>query len=167
MFKIAAIWGKIPDNIAGTVILRTLPLAWAETGLEALTKPGAQTPEPNEDELRGSIGVAAAVTMKTDVPIGDSGVTKDARIVVVGDSDITTDEYFGSTDGHAHFILYAVAWLTEREELIAIRPALAGNPTIYMTESEQRTMGWIATLGTLQVPLILGLAVYLTRRKYQ
>jgi gliding motility-associatede transport system auxiliary component len=155
-----------PGNIAGTVILRTPPLAWAERGLAELQKANAEPPTPDEDELTADVGVAVAVTMKTDVPIGDTGITRDARIVVVGDSDITTDESFGLA-GHRTFLLDAVAWLTEREELIAIRPALAENPPIYLTESQQRTMGWIATLGTLQVPLVLGLAVYLKRRKYQ
>ena len=122
--------GKLPKNVAGTVILRTLPYTYVETNLRALAQTGQIARDP--DERTGSIGVGVAVTLHTDVAIGDSGQTRDARAVVIGDSDFVTPEQV-KNGGNLNLLLNSVAWLTEREELIAIRARGEENQPIKLT----------------------------------
>jgi predicted cation transporter len=57
--------------------------------------------------------------------------------------------------------------LSESDELIAIRPAVADDPPIILTDGQEQAVAWIATLGILQVVLVAGLVVYQLRRKYE
>jgi hypothetical protein len=125
-----------------------------------------EPPQHNPDELAGSIGVAVAVTAKTDVPVGDTGMTRDARIVVIGDTEITTNESVLAA-GHLNFLLNAMAWLSENEELIAIRPTGLENEPIILTDREERAIAWITTLGIVQMVALAGIVMYFLRRKYQ
>ncbi|MCP4642650.1 MAG: GldG family protein [bacterium] len=156
---------EMPEGTVGTRILRTLPYTWAEKRLEFLTVATAARPEQDPDELVGSIGVAAAVTARTSVPVGDTGRTRDARIVVMGDTDITADDSVLNS-GHLNFLLNATAWLCEHEELIGIRPNQAQQP-IRLTESAEQVVAWVAILGVLQAVVVAGLVAHALRRKYQ
>jgi hypothetical protein len=69
--------------------------------------------------------------------------------------------------GHLNFVMNAMAWLAETEELIAIRPTGKEDRPLMLSEGQQRAIVWIAVLGTLQAAAAAGVAVYLYRRKYQ
>ena len=118
------------------------------------------------DELVGSIGVAVAVTAKTDLPVGDSGMTRDARIVVIGDTDLASNESV-LAGGHLNFLLNTMAWLSEHEELIAIRPTIADNTPISLTDGQEQLIVWVSALGLVQAVVAAGLVVFFLRRKYQ
>ncbi|HOZ44978.1 MAG TPA: GldG family protein [Candidatus Hydrogenedentes bacterium] len=154
-----------PPSVAGTSLLRTTPEFWAETDVPLLFKAGKAYKQP--DEVEGALPVAVAVAAKTDAPIGDGGQTRDARIVVVGDSDFATNGQFTVVPGHLNFFLNAMAWLTESEELIAIRPSGKEDPPVLLTEGQQRAIVWISVLGTLQVIAAVGLIAHGLRRKYR
>ncbi len=159
---------KLPDRVTGLVIARTLPYCWAETNLAALAQTGKYAIDPGE--LVGSIGVAAAATLQTEIPIGDSGQMKAARAVVIGDTDfIKGDLQTGLLiqGGHLNFIMNTFAWLTEREQLIAMRPTGKENQPIKLTGADQTAIAWIAGMGVVQAVLIASLFVYATRRRYR
>ena len=156
----------LPEGVVASTILRSLPLrhTWAEKRLHLL-RPGVG-PKLDPDELTGSIGLAVAAVAKTNVPVGDTGVNRDSRIVVVGDSDIVAGESV-LVSGHLNFFMNVMAWLSENEELIAIRPTGLENRPILLAERDERAIVWIATLGVAQAVLLVGLVVFLFRRKYQ
>ncbi|MCC6699501.1 MAG: GldG family protein [Candidatus Hydrogenedentes bacterium] len=154
----------LPQGVTATRILRTLPYVYAETDLDALRQ--GKSPAQDPDEPVGSIGVGAAATMKTSVPIGDSGQTRDARAVVIGDSDFVSNETV-LREGHLNLLLNTMAWLSEREELIAIRARGNEKQPIKLTQSDERRIAWISTLGVLHLVAAAGLITYLLRRKYQ
>lgn len=159
---------KLPDHVTGLAIARTLPYCWAETNLAALAQTGKYAIDPGE--LVGSIGVAAAATLQTEIPIGDSGQMKAARAVVIGDTDfIKGDLQTGLIiqGGHLNFIMNTFAWLTEREQLIAIRPTGKENQPIKLTAADETAIAWIAGMGVVQAVLIASLFVYATRRRYR
>jgi hypothetical protein len=60
-----------------------------------------------------------------------------------------------------------MAWLSENEELIAIRPTGLENRPILLADRDERAIVWIATLGVAQAVFLVGLIVFLFRRKYQ
>lgn len=158
---------ELPRGTVGVEILHTLPYAWAEKRwAELFDDPNAGKPVRDADELYGSVSLAVAVTSKTDVPVGDSGMTRDARIVVVGDSDIAVDESV-LAPGHLNFLLNTMAWLSENEELIAIRPTTISSPPILLTETDEKVIAWTATLGLFQAAVLAGLIAFAFRRKYQ
>ncbi len=154
----------MPDKATAQRILNTLPYTWAEKDM-ALLAEGKQ-PVQDQDEPLGSYGVAVAASMKTDRAIGDTGQTRDARAVVIGDSDFLSNETI-LNGGNLNLMLNSMAWLSAREELIAIRPRLAENLPINLSDADERRIAWISTLGVLHVVLLAGLVVFLFRRKYQ
>jgi hypothetical protein len=152
---------NMPETATGTVLLRALPDSWAETDLTNLDKP---TQDPGE--LAGRFGVAVAITSKTAAPSGDTGQTREARLLVVGNSSFVSNDQI-TVAGHRNFILNAVAWLTENEDLIAIRPVGSEPQPLQLTEREQKFISWLAVLGPVQVIAAAGLVVFVLRRKYQ
>lgn len=156
---------ELPDNVVGVELLRTTPDFYAETDLATLTSTGRAGKSPEETE--GPLPVAVAVTAKTDFQIGDAGRTRDARIVVVGDTDFASNNQLTVIPGGLNLILNALAWLSEDEELIAIRPTGEEDPPIFLSESDERLVVWISVLGTVQTVVIAGLLMHLCRRKYQ
>ena len=154
----------LPPNVTASVIVRTLPYCWAETNLAALTQGGKPAMDPQE--VSGSIGVAAAATLQTDIPIGDSGQMKASRVVVMGDSDFIKDDLI-KNGGHLNLIMNAFAWLSEREELIAVRPTGKENKPINLSTADETAIAWIAGMGIVQAVLVASLVVYAVRRRYR
>ena len=150
-------------HVTGNTILRSLPYCWAETNVVAIRQGARPTRDPQE--RYGSIGLAAACTLQTEIPIGDSGQMKTSRCVVVGDSDFVKAQSL-TLGGHLNFIMNAFAWLTEREELIAVRPTGQDNQPIKFTTADETVIAWIAGMGVVQAVLLISLAVYLSRRRY-
>ncbi len=156
---------KLPKGVAGAQLLRTTPDFFAETDLALLMSQGKAVQSP--DDQAGPLSMGVAVTATTDAAIGDSGQTRDTRIVVFGDSDFAANGQIAAMPGNLNLILNAVAWLTENEDLIAIRPSGKQDPPVLLSNIDQRAVIWIAVLGTLQVVVLAGLAAYALRRKHQ
>lgn len=154
----------MPEGVVGTEILRTMADTWAETDTFKFYKKHQASPGP--DETQGSIGVASAVTAKTDIEVGTGASTRDTRIVVVGNTVFASNDQLGYP-GHHNFVLNAVAWLCENEELIAIRPVGDEEQPIILTQQQQQTIAWIASLGVVQIVALMGLGAHALRRKYQ
>lgn len=151
-------------RVTGTTILRTLPYCWAETNITSIRQGARPTRDPQEKY--GSVGLAAACTLQTDIPIGESGQMKTSRCVVVGDADFVKAQSL-TLGGHLNFIMNSFAWLTEREELIAIRPTGADNQPIKLTTADETVIAWIAGMGVVQAVLLVSLVVYVLRRRYR
>ncbi|MDX9973249.1 MAG: Gldg family protein [FCB group bacterium] len=153
----------LPEGVVGEVILRSLPFTYAETDLNLLAQ-GKANQDP--DEPSGWPSIAAAVTARTAAPVGDTQKTRDARIVVIGDGDIASNEGMIFV-GHINLLMNAMAWLSESEELIAIRPTGKEDPPIILTAGEEQFIAWVACLGILQAVVLTGIAVQVWRRRYQ
>lgn len=155
---------NMPEGVVGSVLLRSTPDTWAETDIQAVLneEPTSQNP----DEVGGPNSVAVAVTMHTDTPTGDGIRTRDARIVVIGDADLSLNEGL-LQHGNLNLLLNSVAWLAEKEELIAIDRTREQDPPLYLSEAEERTVAWIASMGTVQLIAIAGALTYFYRRKFQ
>lgn len=156
---------KMPSGVVGSVLIRTTPDFYAETDLSTLMTTGRAGKSP--DERTGPLPVAVAVTAKTEFLTGDTGQTRDARIVVVGDSDFVANEQITVIPGSLNFILDAMAWLCETEELIAIRPTAKEDAPVMLSDFDRRALVYVSVLGTLQAVVAAGLIAYAFRRKYQ
>jgi ABC-type uncharacterized transport system involved in gliding motility auxiliary subunit len=156
---------SLPPQVTVDEILRTTPDFFAETDLALLASQGRASKAPDEKE--GPLSMAVAVTAKTDFQVASTGGTRDARIVVVGDSDFASNGQVAAIPGNLNFILNTIAWLTENEELIAIRATGKEDQPVILSDFDRRLIIWVAVLGTVQAVVMAGFAVHFLRRKYQ
>lgn len=153
----------MPDGAAGQVLLRTMTESYAEEDLRMLLEKRAAVQDP--DEAQGFLPIAAAVSIRNE---GISeGARPDGRLVVIGDTDLSSNASFAAVGGHHNFLLNAVAWLTESEDLIAIRPTGVEDAPIVLSMRQEQIVAWICALGAMQAVVISGLIVFYFRRKHQ
>jgi ABC-type uncharacterized transport system involved in gliding motility auxiliary subunit len=88
---------------------------------------------------------------------------KEARLVVVGDSDFISNAFFDKV-GNGDFFLACVNWLAEEEELIAIRPRPRQDRRVQLTEQQGRGIFWLVVAAMPLAALGLGLVVHWRRR---
>lgn len=152
-----------PKGVAAEEILRTPPGYWAETDLVMLSKEG--TAEPSTSERQGPLSLAVAAAIKTSEAVGDTGQTEEGRVVVIGNEGFASNGQIATFGGNLNFLLNAVAWLTQHEDLIAIRPSGTQDSPLLVAPAEERAITWVAVLLTLQLVLLPGAVVYIVRRR--
>lgn len=155
---------EIPEGVVVTPLLRTTPAFYAETDVAKLYEAGQASPGPDEEQ--GVYTVALASEFRTDAELGTSGQKAVARALIMGDVDFTANAYVNNP-GNLNFMLNSVAWLTENEDLIAIRPSGKEDAPIYLSDSDKRLIAWFSSLFTVQLVAACGVLVFLLRRKNQ
>jgi ABC-type uncharacterized transport system involved in gliding motility auxiliary subunit len=129
-------------------LVTTSAQSWAEADLAALSSGKAQV-EFNADkgDKQGPITLAAAAsapaTVKPAAPSGnasptspDSERTPETRIVAVGDSDFASNMAIGIS-GNRDFFMNAMNWLSQQENLIAVRPRQPEDRRLTLTADQQ------------------------------
>ncbi len=152
---------ELPAGVVGTELLRTTPDFWAESDVAKLAEAGEAKKDEGEEE--GPLSLAAAVVARSE---GVEPARREARIVVVGNSSFASNGGL-QVPGHLNFVLNAIAWLCENEDLIAIRPSGKVDLPVFLSPVEQRAVAWVSILFTVQGVAIVGVGVYLWRRKRQ
>ena len=166
MARSAARAKVLPDDVAATELLRSTPDFWGETDLTTLKEKGTAVKQP--EELAGPVPLAVAAVRRSKM-LDETGQPLSSRVVVVGDSDFAANGQLTAAElpGHLNFLLNTIAWLGERQDLIAIRPSGKTDPPLILSKGEERAVVWISTLLTLQLVVGAGLVVYVLRRKYR
>lgn len=150
------------EGVAAMPLLRTTPDYWAESDVARLRETGKAV--RNSEETQGPLPLAVAATVRTTYDPEHTGKPREARIVVLGDSDFASNGQL-IVPGNLNFLLNAVAWLGEQQELIAIRPSGKSDPPLILSDTQQRAVAWLATLLPAQAVALIGLAVFIARRK--
>ena len=120
----------------GAVLVQTSESGWAETDLSVLTSEGNQTVKLDEGvDQPGPVSLAVAARDR------EAG----GRLVVFGDSDFATNQYFG-VQGNGDLVLNALSWLAEDEALISIRPREPGHNPIALTDSDSEWIFWLSVV---------------------
>ena len=164
-------------------LVLTSDVSWGERDPEEL-----ETGEVNagDDERTGPLRLAYAVHVETDSepdpspeanagrmdvagdPEEDSGEEpagdREGRLVVVGDSDFIGNNLALAPLGNADLFLNMVNWLTEDEDLIAIRPREADDRRITMTSAQVRNVVLASLVFLPGFFLIWGVTVWWSRR---
>ena len=150
-----------PKGLSGAAILRSTPDVWAETDINRVFMDHHASKEDSDKE--GPISTAVAATLQTpDAPDGTR--VQDARVVVVGDADLSGNEAIKQVPNH-EFLLNAMAWLSESEDLIAIRPTGTEDPPVVLSLAERKAILWISVLGTTQFVAVAGVIMWFLRRR--
>ena len=131
-------------DITQTELLKTSERSWGETALQG---DDAKFDEGQDNEGPVTLGITATKM------VGE----KEARLVVIGDSDFANNNYVRLA-GNGDLFLNTVNWLAQEEDLISIRPKSPTNRSVTMTESQQRTF---FLLVVLLMPLtVIGIGAY-------
>jgi ABC-type uncharacterized transport system involved in gliding motility auxiliary subunit len=128
-------------------LVNTSPQSWSEADLASLSTGKAQV-EFNGDkgDKQGPITLAAAVSAVATVlppPSGnaspgapDSQRQPESRVVAVGDSDFATNMAIGIS-GNRDFFMNSLNWLSQQENLIAVRPRQPEDRRLSLTADQQ------------------------------
>jgi len=136
--------GGAGGEIAGTDLLNTSEASWAEVDLK-----GDRVTFDQGKDTKGPISLGIAASKK----MGD----KEARLVVIGDSDFASNGHVGQA-GNGNLFLNTINWLAQDEDLISIRPKSPTNRSVSMTSSQQSTFWW---LSVIFMPLaVIGSGIY-------
>ena len=137
--------------------------SWAEVDVRALLDTGEVSMDEATGDRPGPISLAAAASAAVLDEETDSGtdeeptLPKQSRIVVFGDSDFSTNAFIG-IQGNQDLFMNTVGWLSQQEDLIAIRPKELDDRRITMTASQQSNVTWMSLL---MIPgVIFGAGVY-------
>ncbi len=150
---------KPKEGLSPQTIIETSPRSWAETDLAAK---GQVQMNPDQGDKQGPVSLAVAlnVAAPTATPApkeGEDGDKPETRLVAIGDSDFATNAALG-IQGNADLFMNMMAWLSQQENLIAIRPKEAADRRLTMTADQMKVVTW---LSLLVVPaLVLGAGVF-------
>ena len=154
---------EAPKDVAAVELLRTTPDFGAETDIEKLLQ--TRQVKWDEGDRRGPIPLAVASVIPMDKAANPRGLT-DARAVVVGDADFASNASI-IVPGHLNFLMNTFAWLSESEDLIAMRPTGRESQPLILAPVEQRAIAWVSIMLTIQLVLVAGVCVYFVRRRHQ
>ena len=161
------------EGIETQEILFSGPKSWAEKEY----KSGKVRLDPGVD-LQGPVSIAvvsskAIKSANNAEPNTDSAPekltpepsasAKKAHLVVVGDSDFASNQFF-SLYGNSDFFLNTASWLAKEDNLIAIRPRTRKWSPITLTETEGNLTFLFGVLVFPGAVILMGLRVWWKRR---
>jgi len=164
---------SLPEGVTVTKLAQTSPMSWAQPDNGEL-KSGRITLREGSG-TKGPIVIAAAVTRKTgDTPKPAAEPAKGAeapskggaetRLVLFGDSDFVTNGFFNAS-GDGDLALSTIAWLSEQEELVSIRPK-SSQPRIVVLSREQVLYYFFTIVAVAPLAItIVGVAIWWRRKK--
>ncbi len=136
-----------PTGVRVETLLQTSPNSWAETDLASLASPALDEAR----DKRGPISIATTATIevaqpspapdKTDANKSEADKAdekkREGRVAAFGDSDFAANANLGY-EGNQDFVLNTFAWLSEDEDLIAIRPRDPEDQRLFLTARQEK-----------------------------
>jgi ABC-type uncharacterized transport system involved in gliding motility auxiliary subunit len=133
------------SGVTATDLMKTSEESWAETEL----KSDKVTFDEGKDK-KGPITLGVAASRSE----GD----KEARLVVIGDSDFAANQFVG-VQRNGDLFMNSINWLAQDEDLISIRPKDPADRRVSMTEADQNQLFWITLV--LMPLATIGSGVYI------
>ncbi len=137
------------NNRTAEPLLSTTPQSWAEADLASVaSESGRVAFEADKGDKQGPITLAAAVSAPATVtppagnttpPAPDDAPKPETRIVAVGDSDFVSN-FAARVPGNRDFFLNTLNWLSQQENLIAVRPRLPQDHQLALTADQMNRM---------------------------
>jgi len=160
-FPLARSMSPAEKPVAGrtaVTIVETSPRSWAETDLAAK---GQVEMNADKGDKQGPISIAVAVSQpgqaaRPEQKEGD-GEKPETRLAAFGDADFASNAALG-IQGNADLFMNTLAWLSQQENLIAIRPREAADRRLTVTSDQMRVITWMSLL--IVPALVLGTGVF-------
>lgn len=155
-------------------LVNTSAQSWSEADLSGLSTGKAQVEFNNDKgDRQGPITLAAAVSAPATVtppPPGngspaapDSERKPETRVVALGDSDFAANVAIGAA-GNRDFFMNALNWLSQQENLIAVRPRQPEDRRLTMTIEQQNLVRLLVIFIIPGLVLVAGTFVWWKRR---
>jgi ABC-type uncharacterized transport system involved in gliding motility auxiliary subunit len=138
------------SGVTTTDLMKTSEDSWAETEISA----GKVAFDEGKDK-KGPITLGVAAS-KTE---GD----KEARLVVIGDSDFAANQFAG-VQRNGDLFMNSINWLAQDEDLISIRPKNPADRRVSMTEADQNQLFWITLVFMPLATIGSGVYIWWKRR---
>jgi ABC-type uncharacterized transport system involved in gliding motility auxiliary subunit len=120
-------------------------------------------PVPVASVFTRSLAAAPPPDSAGDGDPADAEGTREARLVVFGDSDLSANANVGSS-GNGNLLLNTLSWLAEEEDLVAIRPKEGKNEPVMLSAEQGRLLFMLPVIGIPLATLVIGTAVVARRR---
>jgi ABC-type uncharacterized transport system involved in gliding motility auxiliary subunit len=167
--SVAPISGSTSGKFAQTLV-ETSSGSWAETDIKQLNTSGQVSRDLDKGDKAGPISLAAAVSSPaTDTPPPADGAKPEdtqkpeTRIVVFGDSDFASNAGL-RIQGNRDLFMNTINWLSQQENLIAIRPRDPQDRRITLTADQQQLIGILTRYAIPGLILLAGLVTWARRR---
>ena len=146
-----------------TVLVSSHQSSWGEADLGPLkgNGDGKVDFDPAAD-LRGPVALALAVKADADTALAD---TEKARIVIFGDADFASNQYFGQ-QANGELLASSVSWLGEGEDKLTIVDKQPRNSPLVLVGTQATTILWTSVF-LLPFAIALSGLVIMLRRGYQ
>lgn len=132
--------------------------SWSESQIElSPAKYDAGT-----DDFKGPVSLAVAVEKGASAGLLDMQI-RPARLVVFGDSSFVANG--GLTGGDTSLFMSSLNWLLDREQLMAIPPKEVTDTRLTLTKEDTRIFFWSTVGGIPALAGLLGIILWLLRRK--
>ena len=154
--RIEQMMGAGTDQPNVTELVKTPAAFWGETDLESERSEF----DPAKD-IRGPLCLAVAV--EAGRPQGTNVSVGVTRMVVVGTSRFVDNSSL--TGGNLDFFMNGLNWLLQREQLIAVSPKLPEEFRLDMSVQQVRTVDTLVAVGMPLAVAVIGLLVWVRRRK--
>src|SRR5207244_4610778 len=144
---------------------QTSPQSWAEANIKDLLATGKVSLDESKGDKKGPITIAAAASATSTAsaapggsnPLDPEAPKPETRMAVVGDSDFAGNGGLG-IQGNRDLFMNTIGWLSQQENLIAIRPKNPQDRRLPFTATQQSNLTW---LSLIVIPLcIFGTGVY-------
>jgi ABC-type uncharacterized transport system involved in gliding motility auxiliary subunit len=152
---------------------QTSAQSWAETDINDMLATGEVSLDEAKGDRKGPITIAAAASATPmtpttpDAPADSNPLEPEApkpetRVAIVGDSDFAANAGLG-IQGNRDLFMNIIGWLSQQENLIAIRPKSPEDRRITLTATQQSNLTW---LSLIVIPAaIFGAGIYAWSRR--
>ncbi len=137
-----------------TELLRTTEAGWGETSLAAV-----ENVEKDAQDLPGPVSLGVAVESPQEEGM------RPLRLVVLGDSDLATNQLVEGMPANGVLLSNSLNWLAAREALLTIPPKKTEHVRLNMTGDQLGTFYLAVLLLLPGLAVALGTVVYFRRRR--
>jgi len=89
-----------------------------------------------------------------------------SRLLVVGNSQFSTEQFLSNSPANAVFMLNAIEWLSQDQALAAIRSKnLSRAPLLFTSDSQRQTVKYLNVIGIPLLVILAGVLILWRRRK--
>lgn len=165
--------GSLPNSAEGIELVKSSAEAWGETDLEAVVR-GTEIGYQEGEDTAGPVTVAVALSWESEAAVAETDETTDeatglelnketpeSHLVVYGDADMVSNAWL---EQNRNLILNTLAWMSDRQELVSIRPRAEFGQPIMVNPMESRVIWAIGVVDLPMLILLLGIAVMVRRR---
>jgi ABC-type uncharacterized transport system involved in gliding motility auxiliary subunit len=149
--SVTPVMGGVNGHNAQT-FLETGPKSWAEADIRGVLTTGEVSIDEAKGDKQGPIPIGAVVTAAAAAstpdaakPPADAAPQAETRVAVIGDSDFAANAGLG-IQGNRDLFLNTVGWLSQQENLIAIRAKEPDDRRITLTATQQNNILWLSLL---------------------